>query len=317
MFRWIKRVWQGSDPVEFESGFGMAESVERLKAATRRSVFSALAQQEAVGNVKASHVSLQRVIPMVGNSFKPFFRGHFLEEGGKVILTGRFTMLWLVKVFMGFWFGCIACFIVSTLLAAAIHPHQAGAALLFGLGMMAAGLGITGLGQWFARNDAAWLSNVIQRALHTPSLQSAPAGATTGSDLSPLRSLTAMDVVAAALALVGLMSLGLAIVGVPSAYNRFGWAHTDFNDSMSRYCGVAYAALLWVLAYGIHRRLLLAWRAGLVFLTACWIYSLARISTDASMPRGDTSVILFGVLSFLVMIYWGRWWYAQRVHFHR
>jgi hypothetical protein len=58
--------------------------------------------QEAVGTVKSSCVSLQRVIPMVGNSFEPFFRGRFVEKTGKVILVGRFTMHWLVKAFMLF-----------------------------------------------------------------------------------------------------------------------------------------------------------------------------------------------------------------------
>lgn len=45
------KIW-GSVPAEFESSFGMSEFVQRLKAATRRSVFSALARQEAVGTVK-------------------------------------------------------------------------------------------------------------------------------------------------------------------------------------------------------------------------------------------------------------------------
>jgi hypothetical protein len=105
MIRWITNWWRGSPPVEFASSFGLSESVERLKAATRRSVFSVLARQEAVGTVTESRVSLQRVIPMMGNSFKPFYRGRFIEVDGNVILTGRFTMHWLVKVFMTFWFG--------------------------------------------------------------------------------------------------------------------------------------------------------------------------------------------------------------------
>jgi hypothetical protein len=51
--------------------------VTRLQAATRRSAFGVLGQQAAAGPVGESRVRLQRVIPMVGNSFKPFFLGRF------------------------------------------------------------------------------------------------------------------------------------------------------------------------------------------------------------------------------------------------
>ena len=46
MLKWVKDMWLGSEVVEFESSFGLTESVNRLKDATRRSVFSVLTQQE-------------------------------------------------------------------------------------------------------------------------------------------------------------------------------------------------------------------------------------------------------------------------------
>jgi hypothetical protein len=167
MFQRITDLWWISTPAEFESSFGLAESVERLRAATRRSVFSALSRQEAVGTVTESRVSLQRVIPMVGNSFKPLYRGRFIDRNGKVILAGRFTMHWLVKVFMVFWFGVIACFTLLATLIMVIHPQGAKVALLplFGVGMIAAGAGVVLLGKWLARNDTAWLSDVIRSAI--------------------------------------------------------------------------------------------------------------------------------------------------------
>jgi hypothetical protein len=42
MLRWIKEVCLGSEPVEFVSAYGLEESVERLKSATKRSVFFSL-----------------------------------------------------------------------------------------------------------------------------------------------------------------------------------------------------------------------------------------------------------------------------------
>jgi hypothetical protein len=61
------RLLYDSTPAEFRSAYRVAESVERLSAATKRSVFSALEETTAVG--KVSVVRLQRVIPMMGNSF--------------------------------------------------------------------------------------------------------------------------------------------------------------------------------------------------------------------------------------------------------
>jgi hypothetical protein len=165
MLRWIADLWWNSTPAEFESSFGLNESVERLTAATRRSMFSSLSQQEAVGKVTEMHVSLQRVIPLVRNSFKPFYRGHFIERNEKVILSGKFTMHWLAKVFLTFWFGGAACFTLFTL---ATISHASMFLPLCGLGMMSAGVGLVALSKWFARNDAAWLSDIIRGALCAP-----------------------------------------------------------------------------------------------------------------------------------------------------
>jgi hypothetical protein len=80
-----------STPAEFRSAYGIAGSVERLSAATKRSVFSALGETTAVGKGSEKVVRLQRVIPMVGNSFKPFFIGHFEVRGEVTVLIGKFT----------------------------------------------------------------------------------------------------------------------------------------------------------------------------------------------------------------------------------
>jgi hypothetical protein len=178
MIQWLSDLLWGSPPVEFESSFDLPESIERLKAVTRRSIFSAFwRQQEAVGTVKESQVSLQRVLPMVGNSFKPFYRGHFIERSGKVVLVGRFTMHPFVKVFTAFWFGCIG---VGFILAAT-QQRQATLPILFGaVTMTGAGLALVAFGKWLARNDAAWLSGVIRGALCAPTANQS-AGAETAT----------------------------------------------------------------------------------------------------------------------------------------
>ncbi len=75
----------GATPAEFKSAYGLEESVGRLQAATSRSFFGSMSKQTAAGKVSASTVRLQRVIPMVSNSFKPFFFGRFEQRGADVL----------------------------------------------------------------------------------------------------------------------------------------------------------------------------------------------------------------------------------------
>jgi hypothetical protein len=75
MIRVILDFLYGSTPATFESRYSLGESVERLRGSTKRSALDALTNQEAVGRVSEHQVVLQRTIPFVGNSFKPFFVG--------------------------------------------------------------------------------------------------------------------------------------------------------------------------------------------------------------------------------------------------
>jgi hypothetical protein len=309
LLRRIRDFW-GSAPVEFESAFGLPESVERLKAATRRSVFSALVQQEAVGTVKQARVSLQRAIPMVGNAFKPFYRGHFIERDGKAVLVGRFAIHWVVKVFMSIWFGGIACF---TLLACVSAAEKQSTILfpLIGLGMIGAGAALVWLGKWFARNDAAWLTVVIQGALHAQgTLQSTYSSP---NDNSFTQSPTTINIAAAVLLLAAFMCWLGAIFGIQSAQTSpHGFIVTHFPHLFDRYFSAAFGTVMFVLAFGIWRRVLMAWRAGLVLIAGNGFYFVVQL-LDADKTRPDPGVIVVtSVASLLVTVYWIRWWYAQR-----
>ena len=168
--RWFLSFLYGSTPAEFESEFGLAESVQRLAGATRRTPFAYfLPQQSAAGRVTTGCVSLQRIIPFVGNSFKPYFRGSFVEDGGRVRLRGRFTMHPLVKLFQSCWFGFVAIWVlvVTVITIGALLTGKPGIwwPPFAGAGMFLFGVGLVALGKWFARNDIRWLSAVIQDAL--------------------------------------------------------------------------------------------------------------------------------------------------------
>lgn len=132
----------GSTSAEFKSAFGLSESVERLRAATRRSAFGVLAEQAATGPVKESRVRLQRVIPIVGNSFKPVFFGRFEVRDGSVYLTGRFTMFFFVKVFMTIWLGGVLA--IGLPLAAKTIDTSAWPATFGVFGMFCAGVALIG-----------------------------------------------------------------------------------------------------------------------------------------------------------------------------
>lgn len=114
----------------------------------------------------ASRVLLRRVIPLVGNSFKPFFIGRFIADGNRVVLSGNFTMHWSVKAFTAVFFGFIAFWTILALIFTVILRDPLTWWFPFaGIGMFLIGIALMKLGKWFARNDIAWLSEVIQDAL--------------------------------------------------------------------------------------------------------------------------------------------------------
>ena len=317
LFRGLYELLYGSTPAEFKSSLGLQESIDRLRAATRRSVFSALSQQAAVGPVKESSVRLQRVIPMVGNSFKPFFFGRFETRGRDVYLSGKFTMLPLVKVFMTIWLG-MAIFIGIGVLANNRTQSSGWPAMLAAFGMTGLGIAFVWAGKWFARNDVAWLSNVIRGALETPIADRPlefgvqPSSTTAVSSSPP----TVLRVVAGFLVLMGIIGLLMAIFGTESVHwTARGFITKYFPAWPPRLVAGIHAVVLLGLAVGIHQRKLLAWRLGLVYLGAAWCLATFQMFTGDS-PQALTAVkVIFPALSLLVAGLWIRWWYAQRVHF--
>jgi hypothetical protein len=168
VIRWFMDLLYASAPVEFESLFDVDQSVRRLADATGRTVFAAVLQQRAVGKVSASRVSLQRVIPFVTNSFKPYFIGEFRVSDHRVVLSGKFTMHWSSKLFMSFWFSFCVFWTLAVTTAVVIGDAEWWVPFM-GVGLMCAGVGLVWLGKWFARNDVAWLSSVIRESLGGPS----------------------------------------------------------------------------------------------------------------------------------------------------
>jgi hypothetical protein len=155
----------GSEPMVFATELPVDKAVASLRAATAKSALHSLTREAATGTVSGHKVSLQRAIPLVGNSFKPFFVGRFSSESSKTLLKGVFTIHWVVKVFMTFWLGFCALWTVLALVAAVAKPTEMWFFPLAGVGMLFVGTGIVRLGKWFSRNDQKYLCEVIERAL--------------------------------------------------------------------------------------------------------------------------------------------------------
>ncbi|WP_426662844.1 hypothetical protein [Rhodanobacter aciditrophus] len=312
MYRWIKDLWVGSEPVEFVSSYGLAESVERLKAATKKWSLFNVSEQAAAGRVSEARVSLQRVIPMVGNSFKPVFVGRFEQAQGKVVLTGRFRLSWFARLFMAYWFGFCALFVALSLVAA-IHKPPAALMSLAGAGMFALGLGMTRLFAWFSRNDPVWLSEVIRTALHaSASVEASPASPASG----PLGARPLFIPIATGIfCLFGVISFVGALQGAGGMHA--GGLSEARLPGAARIAAAVSGALLPACAFGIYRRHLFAWWAGFTVLLLGQGYSLIDLLTRGDPGNARMPGLLFGLGSLVVAGIWGRWWYAQRVHFHR
>jgi hypothetical protein len=171
--------------VRFISAYALDQSIERLSLQTKskRSGIAGLFAQEAVGEVSAQRVKLQRVKPFFGNSFRRVFVGQFRQNPDSVILEGKFVMPLTSRVFAGIWFGFGVLWIaltsvmaVATLFALREHPEWTPTLGMpfFGAAVLALGyLGIHSSSRW-ARADIEFLSGVIAQALGGPRMSAPP-----------------------------------------------------------------------------------------------------------------------------------------------
>ena len=305
MIHHLRRLLYESTPAEFRSAYSVAESVERLRAATKRSAFAAIGEAAAVGKVSADGVRLQRVTPLVRNSFKPFFVGRFESRDGVTLLTGRFGMSLFTKIFMTFWLAMVALFgvgfLVGSLSATASYPRQ----IVIGpFLMLIAGLGLVALGKWFARNDVAWLTGVIGRALDVAGVAAEPIQET-------------LEVAGVPMVLKG-VALFLAASGAIAALTEFiepklGQQRVALQVG---HWNLVYAVSAFVLAAGVWGRRPWAWWGGFLVLGISTITSLLAMPVGTPSGLPPFVRVVFGVFAVIVVAVWGRWWYAQRKHFY-
>jgi hypothetical protein len=251
---------------------------------------------------------------MFGNAFKPVFTGRFSQVNGQVVLTGRFGLGWFVKLFMTYWLGFCVLFVLLSLLAAAQKPAAAWMSLA-GIGMFALGLGMTRLFAWFSRGDALWLAQVIRTALHAPVSPEAALAlpASRPSDARPPFIL----VVTGVFCLFGVMCFVGALQGRGAGVIHVSGALIERYPQAVRWGAVVNGLMLLACAYGIYRRYLFAWWAGFVVLLLGQAYSVVDLFTRGDLGNARIPGTIFGVMSVIVVGFWGCWWHVQRVHFRR
>jgi len=223
-------------------------------------------------------------------------------------------MLPLVKVFMSFWFGMCGLFSGAVLLGG--FKPQGPYATIFLLQpflMICGGIALVAAGKWFARNDAAWLSELIATALGAPGDRASAnrdALVNVDADTVPMP----LKVAAIFLAASGAMALVAGMVG-PHLWPSLGHAGEGTAPRQLGNWNFVYAILVIALSIGILRRRPWAWWCGflLLGLSVCW--SLFAVSERADLGPPVGLKVIFAILSCVVVGIWGRWWYAQRRHF--
>jgi hypothetical protein len=161
-------------PIRFESRFSITESVDRLRARTKRWPLN-LTRQIVAGRVTENDVRLQRSIPFFGNSYKPIFAGSFVEDGGRVFLVGKFRIFLFSQAFMTVWLSFALIWSVLAVFSVSMHWHDAQPSAipkpmsalfpLFGLGMFFLGLLFIRFFWRISRSDIMFISNVLRDAL--------------------------------------------------------------------------------------------------------------------------------------------------------
>jgi hypothetical protein len=310
MFHWLTRLLYGSTPAEFVSAYGLSESVERLAAATKRSMLSSWGETSAVGKVSESEVRLQRIIPMIRNSFKPFFIGRFEVRDGVTVLTGRFTMTPVVKIFMTVWFGMLFLIGGAMLLnGIKAQGSVASFAVFQPLLMLGGGVLLVAFGKWLSRKDVEWLSSVIGRAL---------GNAAEGSSVTVERDATLLPtplkVASLVLAASGVLQFVARFLPRPSPTGHGGPGAAFAMPMFGAWQEVLGFALL-LLALQIWRRRPVGWWGGFIVFALGFLAPMSAMHQQFGVSLPIVIEVIFAVIALYVSVVWGLWWYAQRKHF--
>lgn len=105
--------------------------------------------------------------PLFGNSFKPMFRGRFVESDGRVVLRGVYEVAKSTRAYMTLWLGLAALITALGVVGSLIVPDDEVIPLapFVPLAFFALGVGFVRWGWWYSRDDIVVMNIVIKRAL--------------------------------------------------------------------------------------------------------------------------------------------------------
>lgn len=158
---------------EFASNHPLETAVVRLRSAVITDWRTRLINDCVVGTVTAHKVELERWTPYFGNSFRPVFKGHFIEHAHHVVLSGEFAIARSIRIAMTVWFTFIALATSLGAILTALGRNGASSdpiadSLFFvvaGALFLFAGILLATVGWWLSRKDIAVLSIAIRQAL--------------------------------------------------------------------------------------------------------------------------------------------------------
>lgn len=157
------------DFTSFPSQYSPDEAVRRLRSSVVRTAFVTLLREAVVGKVSLDKVLLYRYRPLFHNSFASLFRGSFQIRNGVTTLEGYFTLHWLVKTFMMFWFCSLLLFILIVVWALLImkenKPLEGTLGIVVPLVMAAVGSMFVRFSKWLSRSDREFISKVIRDSI--------------------------------------------------------------------------------------------------------------------------------------------------------
>ncbi len=168
----LKRILEpliGSQSATFDVPGSAEEGARLLRNVVSSSFFPPLTRQALLGRVTRTGVSLWRHRPFINNSFVPVYYGCFVNQDGRTVLTGEFTMHRFTKGFMIVWFCFVLLFLVVATVKVPFAANPLSEKVLFFIVpviMLVFGLALVHLGSWFSRSDIDYVASKIKIALH-------------------------------------------------------------------------------------------------------------------------------------------------------
>ncbi|MES2135178.1 MAG: hypothetical protein V4449_03000 [Patescibacteria group bacterium] len=166
-----KRLFDYSENIQFECVVSMEEALKRLaEKLQKQSVFifltSTVSHPSLMGQITKNSVKLHRVVPFLGNIYKPIFYGRFNNKNGKIVLEGMFTMSPIAKISTLLFLTIFVAIEIIMLPVGFAQADPSAILLLFAIPIIAfLPVCFLFLGRRLARNDMEWISNHIKSTL--------------------------------------------------------------------------------------------------------------------------------------------------------